>query len=156
MPRGIASKTRHYKTVYLPDHPKASPVGLVREHILVAEQALGRSLPPGVEVHHVNNDPQDCRNDNLVIRQDHKYHYLLHMRTRALRACGHADWRKCQFCKQYSPVTDRVMGKIRSNGQLDGQHHAHCRLAYEKAQRVRKITDRRQYETAGTSSCASE
>lgn len=36
-------------------------------HILVAEKALGRTLPKGAEVHHVNEDRADNRNTNLVI-----------------------------------------------------------------------------------------
>jgi hypothetical protein len=54
------------------------------EHRWLATLALGRALPPGVEVHHLdlcrwNNEPS-----NLVVCPDAAYHRLLHERTKAL------------------------------------------------------------------------
>lgn len=90
-----------YVLIKSPDHPRANQGGYVREHILVAEEALGRPLPEGAVVHHVNEDPADNRPTNLVICQDQAYHKLLHQRMRAKAACGHADWRRCVYCKEY-------------------------------------------------------
>lgn len=73
----------------------------VLRHVLIAERALGKPLPAGAHVHHVDGDRSNDRNDNLVICPDAAYHQLLHRRQRALDACGHADWRKCHICKQY-------------------------------------------------------
>lgn len=55
------------------------------EHVFVAEKALGKKMPPGAVIHHVdgnglNNDPT-----NLVICPDKKYHSLIHARMEALR-----------------------------------------------------------------------
>jgi hypothetical protein len=58
-------------------------------------------LPLGAVVHHFDENTLNNSNDNLVICQDTKYHSLLHVRTRAYKACGNADWRKCKYCKQY-------------------------------------------------------
>ena len=50
----------------MPDHPRASSNGLVREHHLVWEQAHGCYLPKDMEIHHLNGKPGDNRPENLV------------------------------------------------------------------------------------------
>lgn len=54
------------------------------EHIRVAEAALGKKLPEGAEVHHLNKNKADNRPTNLVVCPDHAYHMLLHKRARDL------------------------------------------------------------------------
>jgi hypothetical protein len=78
----------------------------VLRHILIVEKVLGKRLPKGVEVHHVDLVRANDSNNNLVACQDRTYHRLLHKRTKALHACGHADWISCQICKQYSPSSE--------------------------------------------------
>lgn len=57
----------------------------VMEHVYKAEQALGKLLPKGAEVHHMNGIK--CDNDtpfNLIVCPDRTYHQLLHKRARML------------------------------------------------------------------------
>jgi len=57
----------------------------VYEHIVLAEKALGRPLPKGTIVHHMNEEPADNYTPfNLVICPDQDYHLLLHRRMKEL------------------------------------------------------------------------
>ena len=96
-----------YRRVYSPTHPRANKKGYVMEHTLMAEKALGHLLPPGVETHHVNGSRD---NGPLVICQNSGYHQLLHCREKALKVCGHANWRKCRDCGEYDAAEN-----LRSN-----------------------------------------
>jgi HNH endonuclease len=63
--------------------------GIVKlEHTHVAEQALGKPLPEGAQVHHINHKKTDNRPCNLVICPDAAYHALLHKREKALISMG--------------------------------------------------------------------
>jgi hypothetical protein len=114
-----------YVRVHVPNHPHADSNGYVLEHVLVASAAFGKPLPPKAEVHHVNGRRADNEPKNLVICPDNAYHTLLHVRTVAYRACGHADWRKCQFCGGWDRP-DRLY--------IHGRHahHRACRVAYRR------------------------
>lgn len=89
-----------YKQVYAKTHPNANTQGRVYEHVYVASQALGKKIPSGVHVHHVNRDPKDNRNSNLVICTG-SYHRLIHARSDAYDATGDANKMKCAYCKEY-------------------------------------------------------
>lgn len=53
-------------------------------HRLVAEKALGKSLPKTAIIHHLNGNKADNRPCNLVVCPDEAYHNLLHMRQQML------------------------------------------------------------------------
>lgn len=96
-----------YIQVRMPEHPRADSTGYVDEHQLVAERALGKPLPEGTIVHHVNDDPHDNRNKNLVICQDQAYHLLLHQRARVVRAGGDPDTEAyCSECRNTKPFSE--------------------------------------------------
>lgn len=73
--------------------------GVRREHTIIAERVLGRALPAGVIVHHVDENRSRNANSNLVIlyRADHSE---LHRKMR-VRALGGNPWtdRVCSTCK---------------------------------------------------------
>jgi hypothetical protein len=99
---------------------------LVLEHRQIAERVLGRPLPDGVVVHHVDENKAHNENGNLVICPDETYHRLLHRRMRARDACGHADWLKCNICKRHSPPAEIVQC-------AHNKHHAACMKARQAA-----------------------
>jgi hypothetical protein len=111
-------------------HARCNSKGYVPEHILIAERVLGKSLPNGSLVHHVNRVRSDNRNKNLVVCQDIAYHHLIHMRDRAFKSSGHANWRICNFCKKYDyPENLHITPKI-NNSML--AYHNLCRIKYHQ------------------------
>lgn len=74
-----------YQVVTSKGHHRAhSGTSKVYEHILKAEKALGKELPEKAQVHHINHNPLNNKNSNLVICQDQSYHFLLHVRERRI------------------------------------------------------------------------
>lgn len=105
------------------------------EHVIVAEKALGKPLPAGAIVHHVNEDPADNSHENLVICPDNAYHRLIHRRMRAMATCGHADWSPCIRCKRYD-APDNLSGKGRN------LYHNKCANEYSKKMKARHAKPR--------------
>jgi hypothetical protein len=114
---------RGYIFTYEPNHPSANNSGYVPEHVFVAEEALGRCLPKGAEVHHFDENRKNNANANLVICQDRAYHMLLHQRQRAFKSCGNPNFRKCFLCATYEDSS-----KMRKSGK--GFTHTSCYQEY--------------------------
>jgi hypothetical protein len=78
-----------------------------REHVVIAERALGKPLPARAVVHHFNDDGTDNANQNLVICQGQAYHMLLHALDRVRRAGGRPFLdRICHRCRCIKPCTE--------------------------------------------------
>lgn len=129
--RGKSSFERStgYTYVLHPDHPKAGSDGYVIRSVLVAEKALGKYLPKSAIVHHVDGIDNNDSNSNLVVCEDHAYHMLIEKRTRAYRACGHANWLKCPYCKEYDSSDNMFVRLV--HGTISSYHRS-CAAAYAR------------------------
>jgi hypothetical protein len=108
----------------------------LQDHVWAAEKALGRRLPSGAVVHHVDENPLNNEPTNLVICPSKGYHAILHKRMRALEACGHADWERCWICKTYS-AADEMRELRRKNGTGYFYHRA-CQKAHSAAYHLQR------------------
>jgi hypothetical protein len=119
--KGRRMSSGGYVLVFRPNHPRATSAGLVFEHILVAEAALGRPLPASAVVHHVDDDKANNANGNLCILGSNTEHLELHARRRVRRAGGRPflDW-ICSRCKAVKARTE--FGRRR-----DGRISSTCR-----------------------------
>lgn len=105
------------------------------EHILVAEKALGRRLPKGAQVHHINEIRTDNRPENLVICPGYAYHALLHLRQDALDAGKPAHYRRCTFCREHDDPENLAFVASGRGNVSDKIYHLACRAAYRRKAR---------------------
>ena len=122
-----------YINIYQPDHPNTHNNGYIFEHILIAEKALGKYLPQGAVIHHVDGNRKNNSPNNLVICQDNVYHHSLHRRIRALKTCGHVNWRKCNYCHQYDSPENMYVYRDKQ-----AAHHPECLNRYKRNFRLKK------------------
>jgi len=54
------------------------------EHVLVVEKALGKKIPKGAVVHHLNGQRHNNNNNNLILCPSQSYHRLIHTRMKML------------------------------------------------------------------------
>ncbi len=105
------------------------PQILIYEYRLKVEKVINRYLIQKEQIHHYINKDGSF---SLVLCPNQQYHTLLHLREEALRYCGHANWKKCSYCKQYDDPKNLSTSKHRS-------YHIKCERAYYN----RKIYNRK-------------
>jgi hypothetical protein len=80
-----------YVLILAPGHPRAhkgEPGGYVYEHILVAEQKLGRPILPEERVHHIDGNPANNLKDNIDVFPNGREHSLVHEKRRIRNGLG--------------------------------------------------------------------
>jgi hypothetical protein len=100
-----------------------------KEHVVVATKALGKPLPAGAQVHHIDGNKLNNTPANLVVCQDGAYHNLLHRRQRALKATGNPNSRLCHYCHKWDAP---------ENIYVSGEHARHpaCISDYHRTRRM--------------------
>ena len=118
--------------IHNPSHNRCDKRGYVFRYILVCEKALGHSFHSGHVVHHIDGNPRNDRNNNLVLCENGSYHKLLHRRGRAYYACKNASWRKCVYCKKYDSPSNLYISQHR--GPV---YHRDCNAKHQKKYRAK-------------------
>ena len=115
------SKSRRGGNVYV-------RIGDTYEHRIIAERALGKPLPKGAKVHHVDENERNNAHSNLVICQDQSYHKLLHVRALIVRAGGDPNttyW--CRTCQTPLPRDQFWRRSASRHGKDQGELIPMCR-----------------------------
>jgi hypothetical protein len=71
-------KMGKYLAVYRPEHPRSTKEGVVYEHVLVAEEAIGRILKPSEIVHHIDLNKLNNSPSNLMVLDSNADHMRFH------------------------------------------------------------------------------
>lgn len=128
---GVVEYGYGYTGIHAPAHNRSNHSGYVAEHIIIAEHILGCLLPEGAVVHHVDGNRKNNNMSNLVICQDSAYHTHLHLRMRAYEACGHANWRKCRYCKKWDDTVNMTYS-------TNGHYHKACAANHRRQEKEKK------------------
>lgn len=118
--------TNHYRNAVTAN-------GWRRLHRVRAERALGKPLPDGAVVHHADGSKGD--DAPLVICQDERYHHLLHVRMRIVRAGGNPNTDKiCSRCRFVKSTAEFAANRANPDGLTN-----YCRRCLSEFERARRL-----------------
>lgn len=89
-----------YKQVSVVDHPRKRSNGCVLEHIIVAEETLGRYLKDEEVVHHIDGDRSNNTHINLMVFRTQNDHARFHTGTYDVLKPHNGVW-YCEANKRY-------------------------------------------------------
>jgi hypothetical protein len=88
----------------------------------------------------MDGNKQNNINSNLVICQDAKYHKLLHVRARVLRAGGNPNSQRiCPTCKELGPITKRSLAVSDNRCRKCANENAKLRQRLYRARRMAHV-----------------
>jgi hypothetical protein len=112
----------------LHNHRLADKFGRVWEHFLIVDKVIPGTFDPkkGHRIHHVDGNPKNNINSNLVVCESRDYHKLLHVKERALKACGNSSWRVCSRCGIYAPMKELKKRVHKATNSFE--HKPYCKV----------------------------
>lgn len=107
--------------VYKKSDRKWKPIFL---HVVAAEDMMGGELPDKMDVHHLDGNKRNNEPGNLMVCS-RGYHVEMHLREKAMEACGNTWYRRCWYCGQWDDPA-------RLKGNSSGKVHVACKAKYSK------------------------
>ena len=93
-------------------------------HVLIVEYFFGGSIPRGNVIHHIDENRLNNETWNLMVCS-REQHPIIHKRLKAEKECGNADWRRCNYCKQYDDPKNLYLSGT-------GGYHRVCSAKYNR------------------------
>ena len=121
--------SKSYRSLYR--HKNIHAGSSITLHKYIVESVIGRELPNGAEIHHVDGDGLNNAHSNLVVCPDRAYHALLHRRAKAIDACGNANWLPCMYCKKYCDPSQMTLYTPKDQRTPKAQHRE-CNRDYKR------------------------
>lgn len=110
-----------------------------RCYITMVEYILGKPIPKGAVIHHINGNRDDNRPRNLVLCQNQAYHMLIHLRMRSMESTGSPNFRTCKYCKKWEKLVNlSTAHNAKMYWHSDCHNEAQKEVYLDRREKVRK------------------